>query len=94
MESTGFMNALASAAAPAPARKRKRVVTAAGKVSDTFEGLCGREAYVPIFQVAPNPLKFGMPTLFVLKNVRFSFQEDRKIAKSPSFFFSICIQTM
>ena len=36
--------------------------------------------FVAIFQVARNPLKFGMPILFVLKHVPvFFFQESRKI---------------
>ena len=37
--------------------------------------------FVAIFQVARNPLKFGMPILFLLKNVPvvFFFEESRKI---------------
>ena len=31
--------------------------------------------FAAILQVAPNPLKYGMPTLFVWKNVRLFFQE-------------------
>ena len=40
------------------------------------------EAYLPIsvviFQVARNPLKLGMPTLFVLKNARVFFSSRQK----------------
>ena len=45
-----------------------------------FEGLHGRGSYVPIVQVAQNPLKFGMPTLV------FVFQEGRiwsKLCEHP-----------
>ena len=35
--------------------------------------------FVAIFQVARNPLKFGMPTLLVLKRSMLFFQEGRKI---------------
>ena len=53
-----------------------------------------------IFQVAWNPLKFGMPTLFVLKNVPVFFSRRQKnldkIAQKsppPPPHFSVCIQT-
>ena len=41
------------------------------------KGVC--TAFAVIFQVAGNPLKFGMQTLFVIKNACFFFQEGRKI---------------
>ena len=40
-------------------------------------GIC--TYFVAIFEVAWNPLKFGMPILFVLENGRVFFQEGRKI---------------
>ena len=67
-------------------------------VKGPIEGLHGREAYVPIL-LAWNPLKFGMPTLFVLNNVPVCFfQEGRKICtilrENPPCSFSVHIQTM
>ena len=46
---------------------------------DTFEGLRLKTYFAANFLVAWNLLKFGMPTLFVLKNVPVFFQEGRKI---------------
>ena len=41
-----------------------------------IDRLSGREAHVPIFQVARNPLKLGMPTLSVLKMSAFFKQAE------------------